>query len=108
MGFLDFLHLMEHGTVVVTDSGGSQEESAYPQVPCLIVRKNTELPATVEMGANELVPLDPGFILDRVDRILADGRPSGQVPPLWNGRAAHRIVEVLEKGAGIMTEARAA
>lgn len=97
LGYLDFLHLMEHANVVVTDSGGIQEETTYLEVPCLTVRESTERPATVEMGTNELVPLDPGLISDQVARILADGPPSGQVPPLWDGEAARRIVEVLEQ-----------
>lgn len=97
MDYLYFLHLMEGAVVVVTDSGGIQEETTYLQVPCLTVREITERPATVETGTNELVPLNPGLISDRVARILAEGRPSGQVFPLWNERVAHRVVEVLEQ-----------
>ena len=96
LGYLDFLHLMEHAAVVVTDSGGIQEETTYLQVPCLTVRENTERPATVEMGTNELVPLAPDAIGHRVEEIL-DEESDGQVPPLWDGRAADRIVEVLEE-----------
>lgn len=97
LGYLDFLHLMEHAAVVVTDSGGIQEETTYLQVPCLTVRENTERPATVEIGTNELLPLDPGVVADRVEAVVANGRRSGQVPPLWDGRAADRIVDVLER-----------
>lgn len=97
VGYLDFLHLMEHAAVVVTDSGGIQEETTYLRVPCLTVRDNTERPVTVELGTNELVPLEPDVIVDRVVRILAEGGTSGQVPPLWDGRAARRIVEILEE-----------
>jgi len=95
LGYLDFLRLMDEAAVVVTDSGGIQEETTFLQVPCLTIRDNTERPVTVTQGTNELVPLGPDTVVERVnerlnDRVQANGRPEK-----WNGRAAERIADVL-------------
>ena len=95
LGYLEFLCLMDHAAVVVTDSGGIQEETTYLQVPCLTLRDNTERPITVTLGTNELMPLDPSRIEVRVRQLLMDGT-SGQVPSLWDGHAADRIVATLD------------
>ena len=97
LGYLEFLHLMEHAAVVVTDSGGIQEETTYLQVPCLTLRENTERPVTVELGTNELMPVEAEQIAGRVREIVQGDRPPGQVPPLWDGGAAERIVAVLRR-----------
>lgn len=97
LGYLDFLRLMEGAGVVVTDSGGIQEETTFLGVPCLTLRENTERPATVEMGTNRLMELEPEAVARAVSDALRDGRPEGRVPPLWDGRAAERIVDVLER-----------
>ncbi|MEM8557587.1 MAG: UDP-N-acetylglucosamine 2-epimerase (non-hydrolyzing) [Bacteroidota bacterium] len=94
IGYLEFLHLMERAAVVVTDSGGIQEETTYLRVPCLTLRENTERPITVTMGSNELMELDAVAVADRVTAIQSEGN-SGEVPPLWDGRAAERIASVL-------------
>jgi UDP-N-acetylglucosamine 2-epimerase (non-hydrolysing) len=96
-GYLEFLRLMEEACVVVTDSGGIQEETTFLGVPCLTLRENTERPVTIEQGTNELVPLVPSRVVARV-RGAAETPPerSGGRPPLWDGRAAGRIVQVLE------------
>lgn len=96
LGYLEFLHLMEHAAAVVTDSGGIQEETTFLKVPCLTLRENTERPATIELGTNELMPLDPERIIHRV-REVAGTEPSATRPPRWDGEAAGRIVAVLER-----------
>jgi UDP-N-acetylglucosamine 2-epimerase (non-hydrolysing) len=100
MGYADFLSLVEDAGVVVTDSGGLQEETTWLGVPCLTLREATERPVTVELGTNRLLPGDPGRLPGEVERALAAGRGTDSVPPLWDGRAARRIVDVLEAGSG--------
>lgn len=95
-GYLEFLHLMEHAAVVVTDSGGVQEETTFLQVPCITLRPSTERPITITMGTNELMDLDPAAVEARVQALLREG-VSGRVPPLWDGRAAERIAGILER-----------
>ncbi|HPD13573.1 MAG TPA: UDP-N-acetylglucosamine 2-epimerase (non-hydrolyzing) [Planctomycetota bacterium] len=95
LGYLDFLKLMSNARLVLTDSGGIQEETTILGVPCLTLRDNTERPATIEHGTNVLVGRDPARIIAESRRALA--RPPGPpaAPPLWDGRAAERIVDVL-------------
>ena len=95
LGYLEFLRLMEGAGVVVTDSGGIQEETTFLQVPCLTLRENTERPVTIEEGTNELMALDSEGVVGRVREIMRGKRPQGQVPQRWDGRAAERIVDVL-------------
>jgi UDP-N-acetylglucosamine 2-epimerase (non-hydrolysing) len=97
LGYLEFLDLMEHAGVVLTDSGGIQEETTFLGVPCLTLRENTERPATITSGTNELVEVDPPAVARRVRALLDGGRPSATVPPLWDGHAAERVVDVLER-----------
>jgi UDP-N-acetylglucosamine 2-epimerase (non-hydrolysing) len=94
LGYLEFLRLMEQAAVVVTDSGGIQEETTFLQVPCLTLRDNTERPITVEMGTNELLPMEPERIIRRVSEVAGAVR-SDQRPPLWDGQTAERIVGLL-------------
>jgi UDP-N-acetylglucosamine 2-epimerase (non-hydrolysing) len=95
LGYLDFLGLVASAAGVLTDSGGIQEETTYLGVPCFTLRDNTERPVTIELGTNVLLGLDPGRIED-VPALLdsAASRPA-KIPPLWDGRAAGRIVDVL-------------
>ncbi len=95
LGYLEFLRLMENAAVLVTDSGGIQEETTFLGVPCLTLRENTERPITIEMGTNELMPLDPRRIVTRVRELVAAPHRPMRVPPLWDGRAAERIAETL-------------
>jgi len=96
-GYLDFLKLMASARVVLTDSGGIQEETTILGVPCLTLRENTERPITAEVGTNQIVGQDPERILAAYSRVMGGGAGSGGVPPLWDGRAAERIVDVLSK-----------
>ena len=93
--YLAFLALQQRAAVVITDSGGIQEETTYLRVPCLTVRENTERPITVEMGTNILVGRDPERIRKELEMILAGKMKRGQVPPLWDGHAAERIAEII-------------
>lgn len=95
--YLSFLALQQRATVVITDSGGIQEETTYLGVPCLTVRENTERPITTEIGTNKLVGRDPERIREEVEKIIQGNRKKGQIPPLWDGRAAERIREVLSR-----------
>jgi len=96
-GYLDFLKLMAHARVVLTDSGGIQEETTILQVPCLTLRENTERPVTVEMGTNQVVGTDPTKILAAYRRAVGGRGPSGRTPPLWDGQAARRIAAILDE-----------
>ena len=97
LGYLDFLNLMDNAAMIVTDSGGIQEESTYLQVPCITLRDSTERPVTVDLGTNELMDLEPAAIVNRVSAVLQGDRKEGQIPPLWDGKAAVRIAETLEQ-----------
>ncbi len=94
-GYLEMLGLMAQATVVLTDSGGIQEETTALSVPCLTLRENTERPVTVEQGTNVVVGRDRQRILSALDEILATGGKRGRKPELWDGRAAERIVSHL-------------
>lgn len=104
LGYLDFLALVRSAALVLTDSGGLQEESTVLGVPCLTLRNGTERPATVEQGTNRIVGKEPEAILEAAAEAL-DRRWEAKGPPeLWDGRAAERIVaELLERGDEIRT-----
>jgi UDP-N-acetylglucosamine 2-epimerase (non-hydrolysing) len=90
LGYLDFLQLEDAAKVVVTDSGGVQEETTALGVPCLTVRDNTERPVTVSEGTNEVIGSEPEAMLPRVEAVLAGGGKRGSVPALWDGKAGER------------------
>jgi len=94
-GYLEMLGLMSRATVVLTDSGGVQEETTALSVPCLTLRETTERPVTVEQGTNVIVGRDRRRILSALGEILATGGKRGRSPDLWDGRAAERIVSHL-------------
>ena len=96
LGYLEFLKLMAHAKMVLTDSGGIQEETTILGVPCLTVRENTERPVTVTEGTNMLVGTDPDKILGSAEDILSGKVKKGRHPELWDGMAAERIVRILE------------
>jgi UDP-N-acetylglucosamine 2-epimerase (non-hydrolysing) len=97
LGYLDFIRLMSSARLVLTDSGGIQEETTVLGVPCLTLRNNTERPATVEEGTNTLVGLDPKRIVTAAVRALAESVAPRRVPELWDGRAAQRVIDVLTR-----------
>ncbi len=100
MRYLEFLDLLRTARLVLTDSGGVQEETTILGVPCLTLRPNTERPVTITAGTNELVPLDARGAIAAARRRLADpAPPQRRQPPLWDGHAAERIVTVLEAWA---------
>ena len=92
VGYLDFLKLQKHAALVLTDSGGIQEETTVLGVPCLTLRENTERPVTVEVGTNTVVGVDPDRIAAEADAVLGGRYKAGRIPALWDGRAAGRIV----------------
>jgi len=94
-GYLDFLRLMGEARLVLTDSGGIQEETTILKVPCLTLRENTERPVTVDMGSNHLVGTDPARILAAFRAVIDGNLPAPQTPPLWDGHAAGRVVDAL-------------
>ncbi len=97
LGYLDFLALNDQARLVLTDSGGVQEETTVLGVPCLTLRENTERPVTVEHGSNQIVGVDPDCILAAARGILRNPARSSRRPPLWDGLAASRIVNVLRQ-----------
>jgi UDP-N-acetylglucosamine 2-epimerase (non-hydrolysing) len=97
LGYLDFLSLNDHARIVFTDSGGVQEETTVLGVPCLTLRENTERPATVLYGTNQVVGVDPNRILAAARSILQKPRSPSRCPPLWDGNAASRIVAVIRE-----------
>jgi len=95
VGSLDMLHAMKGAVVVLTDSGGLQEETTVLGIPCVTIRENTERPVTVTMGTNYLAGTDPAMILSVANEILSGRGKKGTVPPLWDGHAAGRIADIL-------------
>jgi UDP-N-acetylglucosamine 2-epimerase (non-hydrolysing) len=90
-GYLQMVGLMRAAKLVLTDSGGVQEETTALGVPCLTLRDNTERPITVDQGTNTLVRRDRAQVLALVDEIMASGGKRGRAPELWDGRTAPRI-----------------
>jgi UDP-N-acetylglucosamine 2-epimerase (non-hydrolysing) len=100
LGYLDFLQLMDGARLVLTDSGGIQEETTVLGVPCLTLRTSTERPVTIAEGTNRLVdPYDAGAIVGAVDEVLAVAMPAAHRPELWDGHAAERIVTAIAEWA---------
>ncbi len=95
LGYLDFLKLMSCARLVLTDSGGIQEETTILGVPCLTLRENTERPITAEQGTNRLVGRDPKRIAEAYREIVRGHGRTATIPPLWDGHAAERIVDLL-------------
>ncbi|MEE8391714.1 MAG: UDP-N-acetylglucosamine 2-epimerase (non-hydrolyzing) [Anaerolineae bacterium] len=97
LGYLEFLDLMMHARLVLTDSGGIQEETTILGVPCLTMRENTERPITITEGTNTLVGADPARIVAETQRILTGKGKVGRIPELWDGHTAKRIVAILRE-----------
>ncbi len=104
LGYLEFLSLTSAARLVLTDSGGLQEESTALGIPCLTLRENTERPITVTEGTNEVVGTDPERILRAARRALDAAPPQGRVPALWDGRAGERAADAVCAFLGIGQE----
>jgi UDP-N-acetylglucosamine 2-epimerase (non-hydrolysing) len=100
MSYIRFMSLVREARLVITDSGGIQEETTVLGVPCLTLRENTERPVTITEGTNTLVGGDPATIRAEVRKILDGEVAPGRIPEGWDGRAAARIVDVLERDLG--------
>ncbi|MGQ0615143.1 MAG: non-hydrolyzing UDP-N-acetylglucosamine 2-epimerase [Planctomycetaceae bacterium] len=96
-GYLEMLGLTREATVVLTDSGGLQEETTALGVPCITLRENTERPITIREGTNTLTGPVPAAILECFEEILASGGKRGRIPEFWDGRAAERIAAILRR-----------
>jgi UDP-N-acetylglucosamine 2-epimerase (non-hydrolysing) len=95
-GYLEFLNLMEQAAMVITDSGGVQEETTYLQVPCLTFRTSTERPITIDVGTNQLIAdLNPETVIQKMKEVVSGHQKIGQLPFLWDGQAAGRIAEIM-------------
>lgn len=97
LGYLEFLNLYSTARLVLTDSGGIQEETTYLGIPCVTLRENTERPITVELGTNVIVGTDPQKIIAAANTALNGNNASPRKVPLWDGQAAERIVDILEQ-----------
>lgn len=95
VGYLEFLALQQHATLVITDSGGVQEETTFLGIPCLTVRENTERPITITKGTNCLVGQDMDLLQSEAEQVLSGKIKQGQIPPLWDGRAGERIAAIV-------------
>jgi UDP-N-acetylglucosamine 2-epimerase (non-hydrolysing) len=97
IGYLDFIKLMMHARLVLTDSGGIQEETTVLGIPCLTIRENTERPITVDIGTNRLVGVSPERILEEAREVLGGRTRPGRIPELWDGKASERIIRVVDE-----------
>jgi len=95
MGYLEFNYLVEKALVVITDSGGITEETTVMSVPCMTLRSSTERPETVTMGTNELLGTNPDAIAPAMQTLLSGQWKKGNIPPLWDGHTAERIIDII-------------
>jgi UDP-N-acetylglucosamine 2-epimerase (non-hydrolysing) len=108
MGYLEFLALTSQARLILTDSGGLQEESTALGVPCLTLRDNTERPVTVEVGSNLVVGIQPARIQNEADRVLDGQAKKGRIPDLWDGQTGARIAQLYENFLGLGSVVRQA
>ena len=97
MGYLEFNYLVERAKAMVTDSGGITEETTVMRVPCITLRDNTERPETCTIGTNELIGTNPAAIKPALDKLFAGEWKKGDIPPLWDGHAAERIIAIISR-----------
>jgi len=95
VGYIDFLALEKNAQLVITDSGGIQEETTFLGVQCITARDNTERPVTVDVGTNQVVGTDFNKVKEAALSVLNGNIKEGQIPELWDGKAAERIVQIL-------------
>jgi UDP-N-acetylglucosamine 2-epimerase (non-hydrolysing) len=95
LGYIEFLNLMLHSRLILTDSGGIQEEATALKIPCLTLRENTERPVTIKEGTNILTGLVKENILEEISDILSGKIKKGKLPKLWDGKTSKRIVNTL-------------
>lgn len=95
LGYLDMLYMVKGAAIILTDSGGLQEETTYLGVPCITIRENTERPVTVTLGTNYLAGTHPESILAIANEILSGNPKKGVIPPFWDGRASERIADIV-------------
>lgn len=99
LGYMDFLALQKHSAMVITDSGGIQEETTTLGVPCFTLRENTERPVTVTHGTNILIGHDMALLRENVDKVVAGSAKKGTQPPLWDGKASERIAAIVTENS---------
>jgi UDP-N-acetylglucosamine 2-epimerase (non-hydrolysing) len=97
IGYIDFIALQKNALLVITDSGGIQEETTALNVQCLTVRNNTERPITVEIGTNQLIGIDYNNVIEATKKILQGQQKKGLLPELWDGNAANRIASIIHR-----------
>ena len=97
IGYVDFLRLQADARVILTDSGGIQEEATILKVPCITLRNNTERPVTAAIGSNQVAGTDTEKIITAYRNVVNGDWRRPQIPPLWDGQAAGRIVEILRQ-----------
>lgn len=95
LGYLEFNYLVKHAMAVITDSGGITEETTVMHIPCMTLRDNTERPETCEVGTNSLVGTDPNNIRPELEKLLSGNWKKGEIPELWDGHAAERIINIV-------------
>ena len=100
LGYLEFIYLVKNARGVITDSGGITEETTVLDVPCITLRDSTERPETVTMGTNELIGTQSEAIVPWLKKMVAGDWKKGEIPPLWDGKTAERIVKELLKVFG--------
>lgn len=97
LGYFEFQKLVKHAKLVITDSGGIQEETTFRKVPCITLRDNTERPITCELGTNTLLPFENDKIFKTVEQIESGSYKKGEIPELWDGKTTERILEIISK-----------
>lgn len=97
LGYFDFQKMIKHAKLVLTDSGGIQEETTFRKIPCLTLRPNTERPVTCTIGTNTLVPFDADLIMNFIRQIEEGNYKKGGIPPLWDGRSTERILDIIKE-----------
>ncbi len=95
LGYLEFIYCVKNALAVITDSGGITEETTVMHIPCLTMRDNTERPETCAIGTNELIGTNPANLIPALNRLFAGSWKSGGIPPMWDGKTAERIIDII-------------